>query len=129
MIPWLTSGLLLAALGGFLLWTGQHSVHPGVRPDRSPGIRVPATTESREAWLAAHRPARPYFLASGTLTLVAGALFPAWGAFATAPGDATAPTLAVVAVTALIVLLGGAVGLRALARRSPAEPLGGSGRA
>ncbi|GAA1081748.1 SdpI family protein [Nocardiopsis composta] len=75
MSDWAAAGSFFVLLAGFLAWTARHSVRPGVDIRTGPGVRVPATLASEQAWHAAHLRARPFFLAGAAVALVAGAVF------------------------------------------------------
>ena len=71
-------GLVVSSFGALLVWTARASVRDGVVPERSPGVRTPTTMDSREAWLAAHRPLAPWFWGAGVAYGVLGGAIVVW---------------------------------------------------
>lgn len=114
MSDWFVSGLFFGVLSGFLLWTAVHSTKPGIDIHKSPGVRVPSTLESEEAWHAAHKRAQPYFFGSGLLLSVVAVSFFVWASTADVPGSATPPTIIALAVVTLVLGVGAVLGVRAV---------------
>ncbi|MBB6172476.1 hypothetical protein HNR23_002536 [Nocardiopsis mwathae] len=119
MSEWFVLGLAFGALSAFLAWTGQHAVRRGIDIHSSPGIRVPSTLRSEEAWLAAHRRAQPYFFWSAMWLSLAGIAFVVRGALAGEPGSATGPMFAVLAVMTALLAGGAVAGVRAAGASTP----------
>ncbi|WP_017594099.1 SdpI family protein [Nocardiopsis potens] len=113
MSDWTVVGSFFVLLAGFLAWTARHSVRPGVDIRTSPGVRVPTTLASEQAWHAAHRRARPFFLAGAAAALLASPAFLAWGALAEEPGAATAPMFTALGAVTALLAVGAARGIGA----------------
>ncbi|GHD23204.1 hypothetical protein GCM10007147_18070 [Nocardiopsis kunsanensis] len=113
MSDWFITGLFFGLLSGFLLWTAIHSTKPGIDIHKSPGVRVPSTLESEEAWHAAHKRAQPYFFGSGLLLSLVAIGFLVWASTADVPGSATPPTLIALAAATLVLGVGALLGVRA----------------
>ncbi|WP_436888352.1 SdpI family protein [Nocardiopsis dassonvillei] len=113
---WFTVGIFFGLISAFLGWTSIYSVRDGVNIDRSPGIRIPVTLASREAWLVAHRKAQPYFFGSCLFMSVAGVAFVVWAAVVDAPGSVIVPMFAVLAVMTMVLLVGAVLGVRDVRR-------------
>ncbi|GAA1985371.1 hypothetical protein GCM10009799_08490 [Nocardiopsis rhodophaea] len=115
---WFTLALAFGALSAFLAWTAQHSVRPDIDIHSSPGVRLPSTLRSEEAWFAAHRRAQPYFFWSAMWLSAAAIAFVTWGALADEPGGVTLPMLAVLAPMTALLAGGAVVAVRAAAASS-----------
>ncbi|MFW5419817.1 hypothetical protein J0910_24670 [Nocardiopsis sp. CNT-189] len=113
MSDWTVVGSFFILLAGFLAWTARHSVRPGVDIRTSPGVRVPTTLASEQAWHTAHLRARPFFLAGAAASLAAGAAFLARAALAAEPGSATAPMFTALGAVTALLALGAARGISA----------------
>ncbi|WP_306366335.1 SdpI family protein [Nocardiopsis sp. CC223A] len=116
MSDWFTVGIFFGLISAFLGWTSIYSVRDGVNIDRSPGIRIPVTLASREAWLVAHRKAQPYFFGSCLFMSVSGVAFVVWAAVIDAPGSVIVPMFAVLAAMTAILLVGAILGVRDVRR-------------
>lgn len=108
-VLWFVAGVVIARVG----WAGAKGRLPR---QHWAGIRLPSTMRSDETWRVAHLAGGPWMFAAGVVPALGGL-----GLVLTHPSrDVAGPmSLAIAAIVLVLVLVGGALGVRAARRVEP----------